>query len=129
MKIRLIERGATPDETHEVSVNQPEFLVGRGTDCDLRLRSSSVSRHHCVIRVTADETTVVDLGSSNGTFLNDRPVRSPTTLHTGDALKIGTRLFVVDLGDQPTTGASEGTDLFTRTVKVKSPPKGNIGPP
>jgi pSer/pThr/pTyr-binding forkhead associated (FHA) protein len=128
MKIRLIERGATPDDTHEVAVNQPEFLIGRGTDCDLRLRSSSVSRHHCVIRVTSDETTVVDLGSSNGTLLNDRPVRSPTTLHTGDVLKIGTRLFVVDLGDVPTGRLGEGTDLFTRTVKVKSPPKGNIGP-
>jgi len=119
MKVRLIERGAAKEDSREILVDQAEFLIGRGVDCNLRLPISSVSRHHCLIRLSPDEATVVDLGSSNGTYLNENQVRSPTALHTGDVLKVGTRRYTVDLGDQP--GLSRTSlDSIAPTVKVKS---------
>jgi pSer/pThr/pTyr-binding forkhead associated (FHA) protein len=125
MKVRLIERGTTDTDIREILINQPEFLIGRGADCDLRLRMSSVSRHHCLIRVDPEEASVVDLGSSNGTFLNDHQLRSQTTLRSGDLLKVGSREFLVDLGDQPIElPAAPGHDSLAVTVKMKKP--GNL---
>jgi pSer/pThr/pTyr-binding forkhead associated (FHA) protein len=100
LQVRLLERGATAEQTREVSVTKPEFLIGRAPDCDLRLRMSEVSRHHCIIRTTADEVTLVDLGSSNGTFLNGQRVRSQAALHSGDEIRLGDCHFLVDLGDR-----------------------------
>ena len=53
----------------------PVTLLGRGTDCDLRLVDPGVSRHHAELRVEDGEVVLVDLGSTNGTFVNGQPVR------------------------------------------------------
>ncbi len=93
-------RGANAEETREVSIKQEEFLIGRGVDCDLRLRKADVSRHHCIIRFRSDDVSLLDLGSSNGTYLNGQRVRSQATLHSGDVLRVGESSFVIDLGDR-----------------------------
>jgi pSer/pThr/pTyr-binding forkhead associated (FHA) protein len=123
MKARLIERSGKSDDAHEIALNQSEFLIGRGPDCDLRLRVPSVSRHHCLVRVGTDEVSITDLGSSNGTFLNGKRVRSQASLHTGDELQMGECRYVVDLGDQDAIdfGASTGADPFTSTIKLSRP--------
>ena len=82
--IRLIERGATPAQSREIPINEHEFLIGRGADCNLKLRSDEISRHHCTIRVSSDGATLMDLGSSNGTYLNGQRVRSQADLTSGD---------------------------------------------
>jgi pSer/pThr/pTyr-binding forkhead associated (FHA) protein len=80
---------------------------------------TAVSRHHCIIRALGDEVTVVDLGSRNGTFVNDQRVRSSAVLHSGDELKIGTSCFVVNLGDKgaATLGMAD-VDPIARTVEL-----------
>jgi pSer/pThr/pTyr-binding forkhead associated (FHA) protein len=119
MKASLIERGVSSDDVREFPIDKPEFLIGRGADCDLRLRISSVSRHHCLIHVSADEATVVDLGSSNGTFVNDKRIRSQTALQTGDLLRVGNRQFTVDLGDQPADpSATTARETIALTVRL-----------
>jgi pSer/pThr/pTyr-binding forkhead associated (FHA) protein len=120
VKAKLIERGTTPEQTREIPLSQPEFLIGRGADCDLRLRVSSISRHHCLIRLVNEEATIVDLGSSNGTYLNGERVRSQAPLHNGDELQMGNCRFQVELGDGGTSDCDTavGTSPFTRTVKL-----------
>jgi pSer/pThr/pTyr-binding forkhead associated (FHA) protein len=119
IRVRLIERGGTPEQTREIPITQAEFLIGRGADCDLRLRDTEISRHHCTIRVGADEATLVDLGSSNGTFLNGQRVRSQAALHTGDQLQLGAATFVVDLGDREAAKLDvPDADPLARTIKV-----------
>nr|WP_133741682.1 DUF3662 and FHA domain-containing protein [Actinorugispora endophytica] len=56
-------------------LNAEVTLLGRGTDCDLRLVDNGVSRHHAEIRVEDSETVLVDLGSTNGTFVNGQQVK------------------------------------------------------
>ena len=53
----------------------PVTLLGRGTDCDLRLVDPGVSRHHAELRVEDDQVVLVDLGSTNGTFVDGQPAR------------------------------------------------------
>jgi hypothetical protein len=53
----------------------PVTLLGRGTDSDLRLVDPGVSRHHAELRLEDGDVVLVDLGSTNGTFVNGQPVR------------------------------------------------------
>ena len=71
------------------------MLVGRDEDCDLRIGSASVSRKHCVIKNSAEGILVTDLGSQNGTLVNDVPIKAPTLLREGDVLRIGSTLLSV----------------------------------
>lgn len=98
-QVRLFERGTEEDPPREILVEKEEFLIGRAPDCDLRLPPAAVSRHHCMLRVSSDEVTVIDLGSSNGTYLNGQRVRSQATLRSGDELQLDNVSYLVDLGD------------------------------
>jgi pSer/pThr/pTyr-binding forkhead associated (FHA) protein len=71
-------------------------LIGRGADCAIHLASSGVSKHHCRVVVQGDAVWVEDLGSSNGTHVNGRPVDSGA-LQDGDILGIAGHEFRVVL--------------------------------
>ena len=96
-----------------------EMVVGRDEDCDLRIGSASVSRKHCVIKNSAEGILVTDLGSQNGTFVNDVPINAPTLLREGDVLRIGSTLLSVPVlqkskvsagGSQPKVSDNEIAD-------------------
>ena len=96
-----------------------EMVVGRDEDSDLRIGSASVSRKHCVIKYSAEGILVTDLGSQNGTFVNDVPIKAPTLLREGDVLRIGSTLLSVPVlqkskvsagGSQPKVSDNEIAD-------------------
>ncbi len=58
-----------------MSCRRPVTLLGRGTDCDLRMVDPGVSRHHAELRVEDGQVVLVDLGSTNGTLVNGQPMR------------------------------------------------------
>lgn len=87
-------------EEHFFLLGTEGATIGRGASCALRLPASSVSFQHVRLIAEDDEYFAVDLGSTNGTLLNGRPlaegVRAP--LRDGDKLEIGiyTVLFARD---------------------------------
>ena len=99
MNPRLLERIAGPDPIREIPLTGDQFLIGRGSDCDLRLHVSEISRHHCLLQIQGGEVTIGDLGSSNGTYVNGTRVLSRIALHTGDEIRLGPCNYLVDLGD------------------------------
>jgi hypothetical protein len=76
---RLLVSGPEPGpdgaRQHTYELTTPVTLLGRGTDCDLRLVDPGVSRHHAELRVEDGQVVLVDLDSTNGTFVNGQPVR------------------------------------------------------
>jgi len=80
-----------------VSVAGPKFLIGRAPECHLRPQSDRVSRRHAEILLRGGAAAVRDLGSSNGTYVNDERIDSERELKTGDHLKIGPLEFEVQL--------------------------------
>ena len=62
--------------------------LGRGPRADFVLDAALVSRAHCRLVITAGELLVENLGSTNGTFVNDRQVER-STLKAGDRLRTG----------------------------------------
>jgi hypothetical protein len=82
-----------PDEQRTYELQTPVTLLGRGTDCDLRLVDPGVSRHHAELRVENDQVVLVDLGSTNGTFVNGQPVRR-VALSDGTHVSLGRTTLV-----------------------------------
>lgn len=73
-----------------VDLPEGEITIGRGLGCPIRFNDHTVSRKHVKLIVTPDRITVRDLGSRNGTKLNNEPLKSTTTLEDRDVLQVGT---------------------------------------
>lgn len=82
-------------EGKEISVSSEKFLVGRSESCQLRPKSESVSRKHCIIVLKDNKVLIQDLKSRNGTFVNEKRVPSDKAkvLKAGDHLRIGKLSF------------------------------------
>jgi len=78
-----------------------DALIGRSTECNLRLASGLVSRRHCKLLISDEQVAVIDLGSSNGTFLNDEKIapKIEVPIPPGSELTIGPARFVVQYDD------------------------------
>jgi two-component system cell cycle response regulator len=67
--------------------------LGRGEDCDIRLHDHSVSRRHARIEPGPDGFLVSDQHSTNGTFVNDKPLDQAWLLQDGDYLRVGNSIY------------------------------------
>lgn len=63
--------------------------IGRGDRCAIRLQDTYVSQVHARLYPKDGAWYVEDLGSTNGTLLNDHKVQAPVEVHAGDVLKVG----------------------------------------
>ncbi|HET6164498.1 MAG TPA: FHA domain-containing protein [Planctomycetota bacterium] len=90
--------------THRLESVKERVLIGRSADCDLRIDSADVSRMHAAIVAKSGRHFLEDLGSSNGTQLNGRPVRN-AELHNGDIVQIGD--YSLHVGILGATGAGD----------------------
>lgn len=86
-------------ETEDFSLAHADYRIGRAADCHLQLTNRFVSRHHCELVVDANDqiVRVRDLGSQNGTFVNDGQVSSECELKNGDRLVVGCVPFEVHI--------------------------------
>lgn len=70
-----------------------ELTVGRDPRADVVVDDSGASRMHARFSSDGDGVTVEDLGSSNGTLVNERPISGAAWLGTGDLVQIGATVF------------------------------------
>lgn len=82
------------------------MTIGRQSDCDIAIPAEEVSRHHARLQVTAEGLLVEDLGSANGTWINDKRVQSGL-LRPGEELRLDTVRFLLQApgAAAPTTRA------------------------
>lgn len=88
-----------------VEITKDMIVVGRTTNCELRLNHKSISKLHCVVVKTDGLLVLRDLGSTNGTRVNGTRVRRAVLLPR-DKLSFANHHFVVHLGpaDVPVSG-------------------------
>ncbi len=72
------------------------ILIGRTPDATLDLHDQYMSSRHAVIARTPSGYVVEDLGSTNGTYVNDRRITAPTPITPADTLRIGRTTIIVD---------------------------------
>ena len=79
----------------EIPLKKDKFLIGRAKECALRAGSDAISRRHCAIVRSGDRWTVRDLGSRNGTHVNDVRITDEVPLSPNDELRVGPLKFRV----------------------------------
>jgi DNA-binding winged helix-turn-helix (wHTH) protein len=119
----LMERGAP---RRQWVIEQPDILVGRSEECDIRLLNRAVSRRHARVVQTESGYVLTDLGSKNGTFVNGQQVEGSYILTDGDEIQIALAVRVLFVGAEATApleiGASmvrpQGLSLDTEECRV-----------
>ena len=91
---KLISKDGT-NPKQEFELTQTEIIIGRDPGADIILSTAVVSRRHARFTRQGEDYIIEDLGSSNGTFVNDRKLDQPFTLKSGDQIRLGqtTRLI------------------------------------
>jgi class 3 adenylate cyclase len=79
-----------------------ELTLGRAEDNSITLDSAQVSRHHARLTWNGSCYVIEDLGSKNGTWLNERRVDEPAVLRSGDLVRLGDLLFLFDAREDAT---------------------------
>jgi predicted component of type VI protein secretion system len=95
MKLSLVVLTPGKSEGKTIPINLPQFLIGRDAQCQLRPASPLISKRHCVILVRNGKVYLRDFDSTNGSFVNDKPVKGQVELHHEDRLRIGPLNFGV----------------------------------
>lgn len=83
----VLYSGAEPGQRHPL--REGTLHLGRAPDCELPLESPGISRRHAELQVTADSVHLRDLGSVNGTHVNETRVSGRVRLRDGDLLRLG----------------------------------------
>jgi len=84
----VIRHGLNAGRTIVLSTDR--VTVGRASENDIPLLGDwLISRRHCEIRPCGTTWALIDVGSKNGTLLNDRPVTEPRLLRSGDLIRLG----------------------------------------
>lgn len=77
----------------EFDLSSDETVIGRASGLPIILEGPNISRRHARILRAADAFSIEDLGSSNGTFVNDKRIAAKTLLRKDDLIRIGGYLF------------------------------------
>jgi len=89
--VHIYPRG--PSMGQRYALGQSSWVIGRGEECELRTAEHSVSRRHARIDPTPGGYAVTDVGSTNGTYVNDAPAAGACVLLDGDYLRVGNCIY------------------------------------
>lgn len=93
----------------ELHLPDTEVVFGRGPETAIQILSPEVSRRHATITLTGADVLLSDLGSKNGTEVNDRRIDGPVGLTAGDVIGIGPASFIYrSLSFDPTRTRDQG---------------------
>lgn len=84
-----------PDAYH--AVGPAGLKIGRTKPADIIVPELSVSREHCVVELAADKLRVLDLNSTNGTYIDNRRIERAEILPVGSILRVGNVSFEHEL--------------------------------
>ena len=87
--------GLRLDGSQQVQLNRGRFVVGRHPECDVHMDARDVGRRHAYLEVREDKVTVEDLGTANGTFVNEQAVTGRAEVPDGSHLRFATVEFTV----------------------------------
>lgn len=96
MKLSLVV-SAGANQGKVINVPGTQLIIGRDEGCHLRPASPAISKRHCAVFIRNGEVFVRDLGSTNGTLVNDEPVVGDRPVKDGDRLKVGPLDFVLQV--------------------------------
>jgi pSer/pThr/pTyr-binding forkhead associated (FHA) protein len=126
VKARLVlqPRAGTHESAREFWLDGSEVAIGRAPNCQVVLADDQLaSRRHALLRYVGDHYTIVDLGSSNGTYVNGVETHGTTPLHLsdGDRITVGEHELLYTTATAP-DAAARPTSVTTDGLPVPVPP-------
>jgi serine phosphatase RsbU (regulator of sigma subunit)/pSer/pThr/pTyr-binding forkhead associated (FHA) protein len=121
MSVLFIMRG--PEAGRSFPLQNGRTTLGRNADCNIQLTGKQVSRHHAHVFLKEDQYYLQDLGSSNGTFVNNErlPANVPQAITERDAIQIGPYLFGLRAVELPPTEMGNSSSVVIReTINATS---------
>jgi len=94
---RLVVERAPGHEPGMIYDLDGDLVLGRGDRAEIRLEDPFASARHARIYEQGSSMIVEDLGSTNGTYLNEELLQTPRPLHPGDRVRIGDSEFVFEV--------------------------------
>lgn len=117
VRLRVVPASGRPFERR---LDEDTLVVGRSEDADLALQDRFLSRRHARLYRDGERLLVEDLGSQNGTFVNDRRIEGPTELQPGDVVRMSASLVTVAEGGAGAPAREEpGLERSTETVFLR----------
>ncbi len=107
---------AGADLGRQIPIGAAGMLIGRGDGCDFQLQDGAASRRHAELAWTARGLLLRDLGSGNGTKVNDQRIASDSLIQEGDLITIG--LTVIEVVDPLKSSAA--------LARRRPPPRGAL---
>jgi pSer/pThr/pTyr-binding forkhead associated (FHA) protein len=95
MKLSLMVLNAGKASGQTIPITLPQFIIGRDPTCNLRPASAMISKQHCALIVKDGKVYLKDFDSTNGTSVNNQPVKGTVPIKNGDQLKVGPLAFKV----------------------------------
>ena len=92
LALEFLEPGERSGERIDVALG---VIIGRSSECDLRLEDTYLSARHARVANDDGDLSIEDLGSTNGTYVNQELVRGRVHLERGDVVQVGGVLFEV----------------------------------
>ena len=95
-KISWIEIGyGPPNEEKSYQSSAPEFFIGRDEDAEINFTDDTISNIHTRLFQKQGKWWIDDMGSTNGTLLNNTRLSAPDELAIGDNIQCGNTIFRV----------------------------------
>ena len=97
LKSSIYLRTVVDQEPIEKQFAKSEIIIGRDPDCDFTIPDETVSLRHCKLTYHHKQWWAADLGSTNGSFINETPIEVPIIIAEGDELRVGKVSIVVQI--------------------------------
>lgn len=107
-----------PEGRHRFAMVGDEIILGRAPSCDIAIGHKSISRRHMRIAVEGDHFIAEDLGSQNGSRINNKRINGPTPFRIGDKIQMSE--FTIEVGylEAPETNAGSPQQKVSKTMMI-----------
>ena len=112
-----------PEGRHRFAMVGDEIILGRAPSCDIAIGHKSISRRHLRIAMEGDHFIAEDLGSQNGSRINNRRINGPTPFKIGDKVQMSEFTIEVGFLEAPATAGpakSGKTMMIDRSELAKA---------
>lgn len=130
-RLVLQVRAGSGQTLQEVPMDGRDITIGRAPGCDVVLPDDPLaSRRHSLLRFDGQRYTIADLGSSNGTYVNDVEIHEVTPLNPGDRITVGEHEYLYLAPDPVSAAGESGVERFnTDGFQIRTPPSFSTAAP
>jgi len=117
---KFLLRGVSGPTFGKVYAMVGTLTVGRSSESDISIASDEISRQHAKLQASPAGIVVEDLGSANGTFINDKRIHTSTVLKAGDEVRFDTVRFLLLAPAHEAQQGSAGSRPVTSAAPARS---------